>query len=392
MSKKSVEEILFDLIRIDSSVNEFEISNYIIKFLKKRTDFKIETQIVEDNRVNVIASKGNPKLVLAGHTDTVGFTINEWKKEGLHPLKPVEKEGKVFGRGAVDMKAGLAVMLKIAEEFKGNDLMLLFDVDEETNFKGIKKFVDEYKNKSDFNPELFVFLEPTNLTISNKHKGLYECRYLIRGKSEHSSRPNLGNNPAKLLLDLFNLENEMLRKEFYDSESDLHPTINFGNGQFGLEINNVNSSDKSLCLYDRDKLNSVPNIFEFCFDIRTTKQFEDNNGIEFVSKFIEDSVSNRCLKIINKEVVNNKPSLFVSREKLNGIYSIVASVLDNVKFTVFRAGYSEAGIIKDKLCFDSIIIGPSPLEKAHNTLEFVFVDSLNKTYEIVKKIVLSYCN
>lgn len=401
MGNKTLKQILFDLLRIDSSKKEGECARYIINFLKNK-GFEIEVKEVEEGRQNVIAKKGKPKIVLAAHTDTVGYTKSEWKKLGLDPLKPVEKNGKIYGRGAADMKAGIAIMLKIAEEHGKKGLMLLFDIDEETDFKGITAFIEEYKNKKGFKPELFVFLEPTNLKIANKHKGLYECRYQIRGKSEHSSRPQLGNNPAKLLIDLFKLEEEMKNPRFHDKESNLSPTINFGNGQFGLETDFDKSKlaclDKEtkeelnwrITLYKRNKLNSVPNIFEFCFDIRTTKQFEDNKGIDFVTKFIENSVKKRGLKIIKKQIVNNKPSLFIEKNRLTKIEKAVKTVLEKCEYDVFKAGYTEAGIIKALLGIDAINLGPTPVNMAHCTGEYVTTESLQKMYKIAERIVNLY--
>lgn len=397
---QELKRILFDLIKIDSSQKEEACADYIIEYLRRNTDFAIDVQDIAPGRKNVIARKGRPKVVLAGHLDTVSFTRSEWP--GLDPLEPVEKDGKVYGRGAVDMKAGLSIMLKLAREFKGDDLMLIFTVGEETDFMGIEHFVSEYKSKKDFNPELFVFLEPTDLFVSNKHKGLYECRYTIRGKSEHSSRPETGNHPGKLMLDLFSLEDEIKRPEFADKETGIFPTINFGNGQFGLErefdaakLSSLPSevqdelTGSRICLFDRRKVNSVPNIFEFCFDIRTTKPFEDAGGIDLVEKFIAASAAKRGLSIIKKEVINDKPSLYVEKEKYAELRRVVESATGSADSKVFKAGYTEAGIVRAALGIPAVNFGPAPANMAHCPAEYVTVDSLEKAYGILDRFINS---
>ncbi len=266
-------------------------------------------------------------------------------------------------------------MLKIAEDFKGKGLVLLFTVEEETTFKGIDAFVRKYKNKPSFKPKLFIFLEPTDLRILNRHKGLYECRYVVGGKTAHSSKPELGNNPSKLMIDLFALENEM--KKYKD---DTCPTINFGNGRFGLKTDNG---------IDMTHINSVPDIFEFSFDIRTTKLFEDKDGIRFVSRYIEDSIKKRGLHLIKKQVINNKPSLFVGKEKLKMVEDAFLSANQPVDY-LSADFYTEAGIVKAGLGIDAINIGPSPSEMAHQVGEYVEESSLKKLYTIISKIVNAY--
>ena len=81
-----------------------------------------------------------PAILLAGHLDTVPVVDPD-------QLVPYEKEGRIYGRGAVDMKAGVTILLEMIPYLLKNNIpfMMLFYCDEEYNFLGMKKFISEYQ-------------------------------------------------------------------------------------------------------------------------------------------------------------------------------------------------------------------------------------------------------
>lgn len=149
------------------------------------------TQKVNSERKNVIGvlkGKGGGKtLLLNGHMDTVGV-------EGMdiEPFIPRFENRKIFGRGSLDMKAGLAGMLVVVDtilkknlELKG-DLILSFVVDEEFGSVGTEMLVKEIKADS------AIVCESTNLKIGIAHKGFSWIKVEIFGKSAHGSCPEEG--------------------------------------------------------------------------------------------------------------------------------------------------------------------------------------------------------
>ncbi|MEM5872549.1 MAG: M20/M25/M40 family metallo-hydrolase, partial [Candidatus Aenigmatarchaeota archaeon] len=142
-------ELTQELIRINSENppgNEKEIAKYIKDFLD---ELKISTEIIEfeKNRFDVIASIGKGKgLMLNGHLDTVPAGEN-WKYD---PFEGKIVNGKIYGRGASDMKGGLASILTAVknlskENFK-KKLLLTFVADEEVALKGSEYLI---KNKKE---------------------------------------------------------------------------------------------------------------------------------------------------------------------------------------------------------------------------------------------------
>lgn len=137
-------------------------------------------------------------LLLNGHMDIVPpGDPDEWRTD---PFEPTLEDGRLYGRGACDMKAGLATALlagRYASEAGINGTLLLtFTVGEETTESGSAWLAENLD--ADFG----VVLEPTNLEVVTSAKGLAWYTVRIRGESCHASRPHIGHNPVQALITL----------------------------------------------------------------------------------------------------------------------------------------------------------------------------------------------
>lgn len=100
---------------VDKTTDESLVIKYLYKYLKDNLKIaEISLQKVEGKRSNIIVKKGSPKLLVVGHIDTVQ------KREGwsTDPLIPIEKDKKLFGLGANDMKGSLATFLTALIEYR----------------------------------------------------------------------------------------------------------------------------------------------------------------------------------------------------------------------------------------------------------------------------------
>lgn len=136
--------------------------------------------------VAVAAGSGNGRsLMFNGHLDTV--TLADYDGD---PLDPVEDDGKIFGRGAFDMKAGIAAMMvaaatAAATEHRG-DIMLALVADEEFASAGTEEVLRA------FHADAAIVSEPTHEEIVVAHKGFAWFEVTVHGVAAHGSRPDLG--------------------------------------------------------------------------------------------------------------------------------------------------------------------------------------------------------
>jgi acetylornithine deacetylase len=167
---------------------------------------KVDFWAESDKYANVVANlKGNGggrSLLLAGHTDTVPITAEQvqmWRKDA-GPLSGAVVDGKLWGRGASDMKGGsaAAIMAAIALAKSGvklkGDAYLSFVMTEET---GNRKFgVDAIVDRG-YSADACLVMEPTDLTVTPAVNGEFYFKLKIKGRSAHIAARHLSIYPGK---------------------------------------------------------------------------------------------------------------------------------------------------------------------------------------------------
>jgi acetylornithine deacetylase len=190
----TVIRLLHDLVAIDSvnptlvpgARGEADVAAAITETMRA-AGLDVEIQEVAPGRPNVIGildgRRPGPALMLCGHTDTVGVA-------GMPaPFTPVQRDGRVYGRGAQDMKAGVAAMIDAARVVAANGalpagrLVIAAVVDEEHSSIGADALVTKYR------ADAAVVTEPTDLAIAIGHKGFAWTEIEVAGKAAHGSRP-----------------------------------------------------------------------------------------------------------------------------------------------------------------------------------------------------------
>jgi acetylornithine deacetylase/succinyl-diaminopimelate desuccinylase-like protein len=163
-------------------------------------------QTVAPGRDNIVArldgdtpaAAGGFLLMFEAHQDTVpveGMTIEPWQ--------PEVRQGRVYGRGACDIKGGMACMLtalaRLADERPAGmpTVVMACTVDEEYGFTGARRIHQLWRHEPHFlprAPDAVVVSEPTGLDVVVTHKGAVRWRCHTRGRAAHSSQPAAGHN------------------------------------------------------------------------------------------------------------------------------------------------------------------------------------------------------
>ncbi|CAH1662404.1 Acetylornithine deacetylase [Hyphomicrobiales bacterium] len=135
-------------------------------------------------------------VVLSGHTDVVPVTGQAWSRD---PFTLHVENGRAYGRGAVDMKAFLALGLALVPDFLAADLKtpihLFLSYDEEVTCLGVVDGIAAM-GKTLPRPRAVIVGEPTMLDICDAHKGVRTFQTTIKGFAAHSSKPQLGASAA----------------------------------------------------------------------------------------------------------------------------------------------------------------------------------------------------
>jgi putative selenium metabolism hydrolase len=235
--EKDTVRFLADLVRTPSfSSNEEKVIQVIKKEMKK-VGFD-EVRI--DGLGSIIGRIGKGSRVIAfdAHIDTV--YPGDREQWSFDPFKPRIKDGKIWGRGTVDQKGGMAAMVyagKIIKELGLNDQFTIYFtgtvMEEDCDGLCWQYLLNEEKLK----PEFVVITEPTNLNIYRGHRGRMEIRVEVKGRSCHGSAPERGDNAiykiARIALEIEKL-NKRLRKDRF-----------LGKGT--VTVTDVRSSSPSLC-------------------------------------------------------------------------------------------------------------------------------------------------
>jgi acetylornithine deacetylase len=188
--------LLRDLVAIDSvnpslvpgAAGEAQVAEAIAAHLR-HMGLDVHMQAVVPGRPNVIGvldgvERGR-SLMFCGHIDTVGVAGME------APFDPVERGGRLYGRGAQDMKGGVAAMIDAARVartrgWRKGRIVIAAVVDEEYASIGADALVGEWK------ADAAIVTEPTDLQIGVGHKGFAWATVETRGRAAHGSRPKDG--------------------------------------------------------------------------------------------------------------------------------------------------------------------------------------------------------
>lgn len=364
---------------VSDTQDETSVTDFLIEFLKKALPtMTVERQYLSDSkRCNLIlCGKNSPKLFVLGHIDTVQ-PKDGWQTD---PFDPIIKDDKLYGLGASDMKSSLAaflwILIREQQAISLDDLMLLMYVDEEYDFKGIKRFLIN-KTTSTIQPELTLSLDG-ELAVATGCRGLIEISFTARGKSGHSSNPGNGTNAiTETLAVLQDVSQELA------SFTDTHlgqTTTNIAYIQGGV-LQKTTEDEKWL-----REGNVIPDTAEVIFEIRPATTEVDARS---VLRKIRQSMRQRHL-IIEAVVIRHDIALWPVNYDQNSL-SLLQKVYTVAKVPFRQSnrrlqGYIDAQMVTEKIPAPTFIIGTGGTNK-HGTNENVSLENIEQAARIYSALL-----
>lgn len=357
-----------ELVRINS-VNPPGSEQACAEFLGRRLEdagFRVERYELARGRMSLIARIGGtndrPPLCFTGHLDVVPTGAAPWQ----YPPFAGELDGaRLYGRGASDMKGGVAAMVVAATQRarsleRSAGLVLVLTAGEETGAEGA---FDMAKRGVLGAAGAIVVGEPTSNAPYVGHKGCFRFRGVARGVTAHSAMPHLGDNAIyKAARAIGALERFAFGEPTHPEMG--RPTVVVSQMQGGMNIN------------------SVPDRAEFSVDVRTIPGQDLTVLRKRIGTIIGDGLT--------IEPLVELPSMFTSPDDawVQSVFEIAHEVARHEPATRTMPNYTDASVLTPAFGgAPTVILGPGELELAHRTDEWCSTDRLDQAVEIYKRIL-----
>lgn len=335
------------------------------------TGLQSEITVFEEKRANVVARlKGSgekPALIYSAHFDTVPEGELPWE---FPPYDAQLHDGRIYGRGAADMKSGMAAMIKAAEVLANQsvklrgDLILAFTSGETSNCIGAQHLV---RGDSLSGASAFLVSEPTGLDVGIAEKAALWLRASARGRTSHGSQPHAGSNAIRKLVTFL----AKLPEFKFDVRPDPLlglPTLAEGKIRGGVNIN------------------VTPDYCEAEIDVRLLP----SQNHEAIKKQFQQLAGSD----VTIEQIDFKPAIVTPDDDPFVKICIDARTMEVGKREkpVGLSYFSDGAIICDAMKIPMVILGPGGTEMTHQYNEYCEVDKLVKAARIFCRTAIAQLN
>ncbi len=358
-------QILIRMDTINPPGNEEPAARYLGEMLTD-AELNVSYPRLGENSTGLIAAipgkTSQLPLVFTGHLDTVPIGDAPWDSP---PHDAEIKNGRLMGRGASDMKSGIAAMvvtaLHLAQEPEGEGgVVFVFTAGEETGSEGALQM-----RESGVLPReagAMVVAEPTGNTPILGHKGVIWLECTAKGKSAHGSMPDLGDNA------IYKAARAAASLEDFFSSAEAHlqlgkPTVNVGTFIGG------------------SKINMVPDSAHFRVDLRSVPGVEHARLFEDIQAHLGPGIGiERLLDLPGISTLSSDP--WIMR-----VLGIMARIEGNRPEPGYVNYFTDASVLTPALSNPpTLILGPGEPSQAHQTNEYCRVEKIGRAVEFYLEI------
>ena len=332
--------------------------------------YKVDYHEYADSRTSVIARAGASErkapLCLTGHLDVVPLGAREWSKD---PFAGETDGDKLYGRGASDMKAGVAAILLAARSFAKKlsgtpGVVIVLTAAEEGGCVGSAQLA---KTQLLGKAGALIVGEPTSNYPLVGHKGSIKFHARFKGVSAHGSMPELGVNA------IYKAGKALQRLEGFDFGVPEHPvmgkpTLNVGTIEGGVTVNAVADAAK------------------IGVDIRTVPGMDHERVLSALQKVLGEETE--------MDVFSNLKPVWTApdEEWIQRVFEICKPYLSEPA-TARTAPYmtDAANLLKVYAGAPTVVLGPGEAAMAHQTDEYVSQERIRQSVAIYESLIRDWC-
>jgi len=349
-----------------------------LKPLLAKMGFRVNIHLSPKGRYNIVAEKrwgkGGRRLIFNGHLDVVpAGNPSQWK---YPPYQGKLVKGRIYGRGASDMKGGVASFIHAISMIDRSNIPLnqgslalhLVSDEESHGHQGMGFLAQKGLIKGD----AVIVGEPTGLDLVIAQKGALWLRITSFGKSAHGSRPEQGVNAIEMMMHLIDrLKNVSLEKR--------HPLL----GKPTINIGVIRGGTK---------INVVPERCQIEVDRRLLPDEKKEEVLREIKEAIESvQARNPLFKYQIEEIDYAEPSEIDPDEKIVRIALEAGREVRGERPTVRGfSGFTDGRFYVNQFHIPTLILGPGGTDQSHTTDESVEVEALIKAAHIYGLIIIKF--
>ncbi|HEX3754825.1 MAG TPA: acetylornithine deacetylase [Rhizomicrobium sp.] len=316
-------------------------------------------------------------IVLSGHTDVVPVDGQAWSSD---PFKPETRQGKLYGRGACDMKGFIGVALSLLPEIARaplkRPLHLALSYDEEVGCAGVVGLLEDL-HAQNLKPALAIIGEPTLMGVVGAHKGGAKLVTRCHGREHHSSAPEKGANAVMMAGEFVALLGKVwdgLRADadprFDPPHSTVQANVIGGGTAVNILAREAEVTWEYRCLPDRDPEAILETV-------------EKRVQTEIVPKYRHRAIQAAMTTELQAQypgltMDEDSPAVRLARE-LTG-----ANHVEAVAYGTEAGQFQRYGV-------PAVICGPGSIEQAHRADEFVALSELEVCEAFLRKVIARAC-
>jgi acetylornithine deacetylase len=371
-------DVIKDLIGFDTTSRDSNLAliDYAQALLEKAGARCRRTFDATGQKANLFASfgpEGDGGYVLSGHTDVVPVDGQDWSSD---PFKAEVRGGRLYGRGACDMKgfvgSALALAPQIGKARLTRPLHFALSYDEEVGCAGVSGLLEDLKAQK-LKPALAIIGEPTLMKIVGAHKGGAKLVTRCCGREAHSSGPEKGANAVMMAGEFVALIDSVwdeLRADtdprFDPPHSTVQATVIHGGTAVNILAKEAEVTWEYRCLPDRDPQ-------------RIVERVKQRAEAEILPKYRRRAAEAALLTELHAQypglaMDEDSPAIQLARE-LTG-----ANQVEAVAYGTEAGHFQNYGI-------PAVICGPGSIEQAHRPDEYCELSELEACEAFLRKVI-----